>query len=129
MNNNHDIFIRSIIDFFGNNLNLKIVIICNFRAIPIGFLSRAEVIAVGDNFFSNYESTKSEVVSKIKELDNKTIILSSASSLSNIIGCYISKNNLDLTFIDVGTALHEYLSLDNSSRGYSKSKWQKKMRW
>ena len=129
MNNNHNLFIRLLQNYIENNPPKKIVIVSNYRSIPIGFLSNAEIIPIGDNFFLNYLKTKEHVIEVLKNLDKNTLILSSASSLSNILGHFISFNELPLTFIDVGTSLHEFLSLDNSSRRYSKSLVQKKIRW
>jgi hypothetical protein len=47
-----------------------------------------------------------------------SLVLSSASSLSNILGHKLHTLRADLTFIDVGTSLNHLIGLGRSSRAY-----------
>lgn len=129
MNNNHQLFLNLIEEYLITKPNINLVIIANYRSKPIGFLSDSKIITVEDNFFNSYDSTKKRVITQIELLPENSLVLSSASSLSNIIGHYIIENNLPITLIDVGTSLHKYLSLDNSSRKYATGLFKKKLKW
>jgi hypothetical protein len=47
-----------------------------------------------------------------------SLILSSASSLSNIVGYKLNSMRKDLTFFDIGTALHDLVGLNSFIREY-----------
>jgi hypothetical protein len=129
MNSNYRKFLFLLKRYVAENPNKDIYVIGNFRSTPCGFLSTARLIPIEDNFFNNYNQTKENVIRAISLIKENSLILSSASSLSNVIGYYVAVNELPITFIDVGTALHKYLSLDNRSRKYTRNLLQKKIRW
>lgn len=102
---------------FGN-----IYVIANYRAKPTGILSKAKHISVPDNFFSSYEETLSSVLEELSDIEEGALVLSSASSLSNIIAHKIFLNRKDITFLDIGTSINELLSMDTMIRSYHKQK-------
>jgi hypothetical protein len=75
-------------------------------------------ITVSSNFFPDYVAEKSRIIAEIENLQPGSIILSSASSLSNVLGHHISSNNLEHSFIDVGSAINPYLGFGSTSREY-----------
>ena len=54
----------------------------------------------------------------LKNAPANSIILSSASSYTNILGYKLHNIRPDLFFIDIGTALNDYLSLPHKTRVY-----------
>ena len=116
MNSNYESFLEEIVPLFTNFRNL--FVIANNRAVMLDVISHASHIEVGDNFFENYEETLSNVMDKLIGCPSGSIILSSASSLSNIVGFKISMCRDDVTFIDVGTSINHLLGLKSTSRAY-----------
>jgi hypothetical protein len=96
----------------------KLYILCNYRSVLNGVLAHGKVIKIGDNFFSNYRSVLSEVMEKILRLESQSLLLCSASSLTNIIAYKTQFIRPDLTIIDIGTALNDYLGLGANTRTY-----------
>lgn len=129
MNNNHKLFVKLMRAFFDKNKVENLTIIANYRSTLNDFLSGAKLIPIPDNFFSSYKEVRDYVISEVSQLNENSIVLSSASSLSNVIGHYIISNKLPITFIDIGTSLHKFISLDNSSREYFNKRNQKKIIW
>ena len=76
------------------------------------------LIAVPDNFFSDYQSVKWRVISEVQTIPENSLVLSSASSLSNVVGHTVDINRPDLTFIDIGTTLHGQMGLHPATRDY-----------
>lgn len=74
--------------------------IANYRAKPIGILKKAKHINIPDNFFATYDSVVDSVFAQIKDISNGSLILSSASSLSNILGHKMYVQNPNITFLD-----------------------------
>lgn len=93
-------------------------VIANYRSEMRGQLSRAELIPVQDNFFANYVSNRDEILSKAEITPYGSTLLSSASSMSNVIGHRLRISRPDLTFLDVGTAVNGELGLLGGNRGY-----------
>ncbi len=116
MNSNYALFREEILPLFYD-FN-EVIIIANFRARPIGILGNALHVPISDNFFSTYERTRDDVLATILAAPRGALILSSASSLSNIIGYQSFTVRPDLTFLDVGTSLNDLLSLDARTRSY-----------
>lgn len=99
-----------------------ILIVGNWRCSLIGYLAKGRLIKIPDNFFSPsiYQSTLKEVMAKLLEAPKSALILSSASSLSNIIGHRLYLHRADLTFLDIGTTLHDLMGLQLGTRAYHK---------
>lgn len=116
INSNYVKFRERFVPFFASAKNLALV--ANHRAIPTGGLSRAKLISIGDGIFKRYEETLKEVLKKIHCLPLGAIVLSSASSFSNILGMHLYDLRPDITFIDIGTALNDLLSLKSVTRAY-----------
>lgn len=107
-----------------------IYLIANYRAKPIGILKNAKHIKVPDNFFSSYGETLNAVMKSLKHLEAGALILSSASSLTNIVAHKIFLERRDVTFIDIGTSVNDLLSMDAIIRGYHQQKsklWLKRV--
>lgn len=117
VNENHESFIKLIRDNIHKYPNS--FVIANFRAIPLDFLEKTELISIPDNSITDLKLIDN-VKAKLYELPKKSLVLSSASSLSNIFGYYVLKNRPDIVFLDIGTSLHTFLSLKNKSRKYVK---------
>ena len=116
INSNYKFFRDKIVPLFENYQ--KIYVLANFRAKPNNILENAVHIPIQDNFFSNYINVKKEVFSKLHDIPKGSLVLSSASSLSNIIGHDLYKIRKDITFLDVGTSINDLLSLDEITRSY-----------
>jgi len=95
-----------------------VALIANFRTNPKKISDLWSFIPVPDAAFQNYAQVVAEIIEKIGLLPQGTLVLSSASSISNLIGHQISLLNIDVTFIDIGTALHEQLGFTDSRRLY-----------
>ena len=76
---------------------------------------------IPDNFFSNYQNVKKDILDKLLHIPSGSLVLSSASSLTNILGFQLFKLRKDVTFIDVGTAINDLISLDTITRSYHKT--------
>jgi len=96
----------------------KIYVIANYRAKPIGILEKATHIHIPDNFFATYDSVVNSVFAQIKNVPNGSLILSSASSLSNILGYKMYLETSNITFLDIGTSINDLLSLNHNTRAY-----------
>jgi hypothetical protein len=99
-----------------------IYIIANYRAKPVGILKNAKHIKVPDNFFSSYGEALSAVMKNLEHLEVGALILSSASSLTNIVAYKVFLERRDITFIDIGTSVNDLISMDTMIRGYHKQK-------
>lgn len=120
LNSNYKRYKSEVVPLFESFEN--IYIIANYRAKPTGILSKAKHISVPDNFFSTYDETLEQVLKEISNIEIGSLVLSSASSLSNIIAYKVSLNRTDITFLDVGTSINELLSMDTMIRSYHKQK-------
>jgi len=116
LNSNYPTFRALLVPLFEKAENL--CVIANYRAKLTGALSEAKHIAVGDNFFESYEHTLHQVMSEALELPQGTLVLSSASSLSNVVGMRLFGQRPDLSFLDIGTTLNDLLEMDSRTRAY-----------
>lgn len=98
----------------------KVYVIANYRAKLVGLMSKAKHIPIPDNFFASYDDVIKSVYEEIKNIPDGSLVLSSASSLSNILGHRLHLKNPNVTFIDVGTSINDFLSLDHNTRAYHK---------
>lgn len=96
----------------------KLYVVCNYRSILSGVLAHGEIIKIGDNFFTNYNETISRVEKSIHSLKANSLLLCSASSLTNVIAYKTQFVRPDLTIIDIGTALNDCLGLAMNTRAY-----------
>ena len=96
----------------------NVTFIGNFRARPGLLGSSLGHIEIGDDVIPKYQEVLSEVVPKVNLLPLDSIVLSSASSLTNILGQKLSQIRPDITFIDVGTSLNPFIGLEAGKREY-----------
>lgn len=106
-------------NFLLKNYN-NIYIIGNERAKDSVIAKKNNFIPVCDNFFNSYDQQLSQINKKVENIPSGSIILSSASSMSNVIGYRLWKKRQDVTFIDAGTSINFLLNL-KGNRVYSKS--------
>jgi hypothetical protein len=99
----------------------NVVVIANENSVVDKIFSINKLITVPSNFFPEYVTEKSRIIEEIDSLESESIILSSASSLSNVLGHYISANNLGHTFVDVGSAINPYLGFGSTAREFLQS--------
>lgn len=52
---------------------------------------------------------------------DSALVLSSASSLSNVLGHRLRKSRSDLTFLDIGTVLNDLMGLPLTTRAHYKT--------
>lgn len=116
LNSNYRQYRKEIVPLFESFDN--IYVIANYRAKPIGILEKAKHIHVPDNFFATYEIVVKEVYEQMEAIPNGSLLLSSASSLSNILGHKLFLKNETVTFLDIGTSVNDLLSLSHNTRAY-----------
>ena len=117
VNSNYEFFRTDVLDSLKEKCE-DIFFIGNYRAVIKSPFMTQNLISIPDDFFSNYPSVRSNVLAKVFALPRGSIVLSSASSLSNIVGMQVRIRRDDLTFIDVGTAINDLLSLRSNTRAY-----------
>lgn len=120
LNSNYLKYRAELVPLFSNYEN--VYVIANYRSKLTGVISNANHIAIPDNFFENYDEVIKDVYRKINNISDDSLVLSSASSLSNILGHMLYQKNPNITFLDVGTSINDLLSLDNSTRAYHQQK-------
>lgn len=120
LNSNYQRYLDKIVPLFSSFEN--IIVIANYRAKPIGILERARHINIPDNFFSCYDEVLQNVMNDLASLKEGSLVLSSASSLSNIIGHKLFLQRQDIIFLDIGTSINNLLSMDDKIRSYHKQK-------
>lgn len=116
LNCNFPIYRKKIVPLFFQFKN--IAVIANFRAKIHQNFTNSHHIKIGDNLFDDYQNTLESVMLKLIELPEFSLVLSSASSLSNIVGNKLFNIRPDLTFIDVGTSINDLLGLQSTTRAY-----------
>lgn len=118
LNSNYEKYRKECVPLFENYE--KIYVIANYRAKPTGILKQAKHIDIPDNFFATYEEVVDNVFQQIENTENGSLILSSASSLSNILGHRLYVRNPNFTFLDIGTSVNDLLTLNHNTRAYHK---------
>lgn len=118
LNSNYAKYRKELVPLFETYEN--IYVIANYRAKPIGILAKAKHINIPDNFFAIYDEVIDNVFEQIKNIENESLVLSSASSLSNILGHRLYRLNPNVTFLDIGTSVNDLLSLNHNTRTYHK---------
>jgi hypothetical protein len=95
-------------------------VVGNWRCELKGYLEKGRLVQIPDDFFSSYQQTLDSVMAALKNVPESALILSSASSLSNVLGHRLRVSRPDLTFLDIGTALNDYMGLPLGTRAYHK---------
>ena len=121
INSNYTLYLNKILPILSN-FN-SIFIVANENAIPIGQLSHAKMVPIPSNFFNSYNKVLSECYAALVNAPEGSLILSSASSLSNVLGYKLYEVRKDIFFIDIGTSLNHLLSLSTTSRSYLLKHW------
>jgi hypothetical protein len=93
-------------------------VVANFQAVLLGPLKKFRLLAIPNLVFQHYCYLLEDHLNILKDAPSNSIILSSASSYSNILGHKLHEIRPDLFFIDIGTALNDYLSLPHKTRAY-----------
>lgn len=96
----------------------KIYVVANYRAEFKGILEDAVHIDIPDNFFSNYAEVLDSTYNRLVDIETGSLVLSSASTLTKILGYKIFLCRQDVTFIDIGTSINDLLGLDLNTRNY-----------
>jgi hypothetical protein len=115
INSNYQDFLKFVFSYLVHE---KVVLLSNYRAKSELISSKWTQIDVVDGALQQFDTLSFEVIAKLEKLEKGSIILSSASSLSNIIALEVAKRGLDVLFLDIGTALHPFLGLEDSRRLY-----------
>lgn len=115
-------FLRSRASFFPFLVSSfeDLLVVANWRCELQGYLSKGRLVHIPDNFFSVYQKTLHSVLALLQKAPESALILSSASSLSNILGYRLRISRPDLTFVDIGTVLNDLVSLPLGTRAYHK---------
>jgi hypothetical protein len=119
-----DLFINSNYLSFRKNID-KIIntfssgyVVANFQSFLIPPLDKFKLLAIPNLVFQQYNNLLEEHLGILTKAPANSIVLSSASSYSNILGYKLHKLRPDLFFIDIGSALNDYLSLPHKTRAY-----------
>ncbi len=97
-----------------------LLVVGNWRCELRGYLVKGGLIQVPDDFFSSYQQTLNSVKAALHDAPESALILSSASSLSNVLGHSLRLSRPDLTFLDIGTVLNDLIGLPLGTRAYHK---------
>lgn len=97
-----------------------LVVVGNWRCELRGYLEKGQLVRIPDDFFSVYEQTLDSVLAALQVAPPSALILSSASSLSNVLGHRLRSSRPDVTFIDIGTVLNDLMGLPLGTRAYHK---------
>ena len=116
INSNYRVFLRDFVPALRERCD--VYVLGNFRMNPQLVEPTWRLLPVPDNFFRDYDAVKANLKSDILSLAPDAVLLSSASTLSNIAGYIVDIERPDLTFIDIGTSLHGMMGLDSSTRDY-----------
>jgi len=97
-----------------------LLVVGNWRCELKGYLGIGRLIQIPDDFFSAYQQTLDSVQAALQAAPDSALILSSASSLSNVLGHRLRISRPDLTFLDIGTVLNDFMGLPLGTRAYHK---------
>lgn len=119
MNSN---FVRSRNDFFPSIVEEfhNVIVVGNWRCELQGYLKNGRLVQIPDDFFSKYRQTLDSVQAALEAAPESALVLSSASSLSNVLGHRLRISRPDLTFLDIGTVLNDLMGLPLGTRAYHK---------
>lgn len=97
-----------------------LLVVGNWRCELKGYLGKGRLVQIPDDFFSTYRQTLDSVQAALLDAPESALILSSASSLSNVLGHQLRISRPDLTFLDIGTVLNDLMGLPLGTRAYHK---------
>lgn len=100
--------------------NSNLYVIGNYRSDLRGCLANAKLLTVPDNLFECYDELKQILMNELVNIEFRSVVISSASSLSNILGYKLRVLRPDVTFIDAGTVINSLIGLADSTRVYHK---------
>lgn len=95
-----------------------VAVLGNFRMEPRKLNENWKHVKIQDNFIPDFELVLESAMEALEKLPHGYIILASASSLSNVAGFKLNSVRPDLTFIDIGTSLHDLMGLTSGIREY-----------
>lgn len=116
LNSNYKKFLREIVPLLHEFSN--VVVIGNYRMRPEYENQNWKHVKIPDNFFLRYDDVLRETTEAILNFPEGALVLSSASSLSNVLGAYVDTKRKDLTFLDIGTSLHGHMGMETGIRAY-----------
>jgi hypothetical protein len=116
INENYLRFLEDILPIFLANPN--VIFLANFRADLSKLTDEWTHLPLQDNAFPNYEEVLPKLLMKLSSVTKESIILSSASSLSNVLGHKLHEIRPDISFVDVGTSLNPFVGLGEATRAY-----------
>ena len=114
VNDNYRFFVRKFMRLIEASSN--VIVICNENAKPKSFFG--DHIYIPTNAFPDYQAVLNRTMRKLVQIPEGSVVLSSASSLSNILGHKLYLERPDCTFLDLGSAINSYLGLDTVTRVY-----------
>lgn len=95
-----------------------VIVIGNYRMNLKNICPVWRLIPVPDGAFGQAEHVVATIQDALSSVEDGSIILSSASSLTNVIGARVIESGRPLTFLDIGTALHPLTDMGAVSRWY-----------
>jgi len=116
LNSNYNDYRKKIVPLFKEYTHTYVV--ANYRSKLCGELSNSHLIKIPDNFFATYKETLKDVFHQLINIESGSLVLCSASSLTNIIGYKLALVRKDITLIDIGTSVNDLLSLNSKTRAY-----------
>lgn len=111
---------RSVFFPFVTTCFKDLIVVGNWRCDLKGYLEKGRLIKIPDNFFESYNQTLETVLTELLKSPQAALVLSSASSLSNVLGYQLRLTRPDLTFLDIGTVLNDLMGLPLGTRAYHK---------
>lgn len=116
INENYIRFIENILPIFLENSN--VMFLANFRADLSKLSDKWAHLPLQDNAFPNYDELIPKLLMELSSVAPGSMILSSASSLSNVLGHKLHEIRPDISFVDVGTSLNPFVGLGEATRAY-----------
>jgi hypothetical protein len=116
INENYFAFIDNVLPLFLQTK--KVFFVGNFRANLSKLSEKWSHVPIDDNVFPVYEAIFPKLLETLTELEPGSVVLSSASSLSNTLGHQLHQARPDITFVDVGTSLNPFVGLGEATRAY-----------
>ena len=116
INENYLRFLQEMLPIFLAIPN--VIFLANFRADLSRLSDKWTHVPLQDNAFPDYEAVLPGLLTKLSSAKTSSVILSSASSLSNILGYKLHEIRPDISFIDVGTSLNPFVGLGEATRAY-----------
>ncbi len=96
----------------------NVFVLGNFRMKPVLLNRKWRLIPIPDNAFPKFDQVIKDTMDELSIVPRNSLVLASASSLSNIIGKRLYEIRKDITFFDVGTSMHDLMGLDLGIREY-----------